>query len=478
MSQWEYDAVVVGAGPAGLTCAVRAARGGARVLLIEKDRRIGGTLHLSGGHLSAGGTSLQRAQGIDDDPDLHLADIDRISNGTHRSDLVRIAVDEAPGIIEWLVEAGMPMDPATPRIVYGHEPYEIARTVYGVEGGLSILQVLEAELDEATAAHDLTVWTNAPVTGLITDDDGRVTGVEVYRDGSEVEVHAPAVVIATGGYAADPELFEERHGVELVTVAARTSTGDGIHLGRSVGAALQGEGTYLPTFGGMPDPQSPQRANWAERLLLTTERPPREIYVDRSGRRWIAEDEPSIDAKERALTELPDQVFWTIFDDDAIAEAGGDNPPIVLGWGPDDLRGHANVRPGIHSADTLEELAALAGIDADGLVAAVASYNEAVAAGVDPEFGRQHLPAPIAVPPFYALHNQGIAVVTFDGLDIDDTFAVRDEDGNRIEGLFAVGEVIGAGATCGNSFCSGMLLTPALVFGKLLGERLSGTRRA
>jgi succinate dehydrogenase/fumarate reductase flavoprotein subunit len=466
-----YDVLVVGAGPAGLTCATLAARGGARVLLVEKDRRVGGTLHLSGGHLSAGGTSLQRARGIDDDPESHLADIARISHGTGRTDLIRLVVERAPDVVEWLVAGGMRFDPETPRIVYGHEPYEIPRTVYGVEGGLSVLQVLEAELDEARASYDLDVWTNCPVTGLLTDGPA-VVGAEVYRDGVEVEIVADAVVIATGGYGADADLFAERHGVALVTVAARTSTGDGIHLGRSVGAAIQGAGTYLPTFGGMPDPQAPHRANWAERLLLTTERPPREIYVDRDGQRWIAEDEPSIDAKERALTALPDQVFWTVFDDDAVARAGVDEPPIVLGWGPDDLRRHANVRPGVHAADTLAELADLAGIDAAGLVASVATYNAAVAAGVDADFGRTHLPAPIAAPPYYALHNQGIAVVTFDGLDIDDSFAVRDEDGARIAGLFAIGEVIGAGATCGNSFCSGMLLTPALVFGRMLGQML------
>src|SRR6478609_2379816 len=100
---WEYDVVVVGAGPAGLTCAIGAARGGARVLLVEKDRRIGGALHLSGGHLSAGGTSLQRAAGIEDTPELHLADIQRISNGTERTDLVRMVVEEAPAVVEWLV---------------------------------------------------------------------------------------------------------------------------------------------------------------------------------------------------------------------------------------------------------------------------------------------------------------------------------------------------------------------------------------
>src|SRR6478752_6091497 len=207
MAVAEYDVVVVGAGPAGLCCATRAARGGARVLLIEKDRRIGGTLHLSGGHLSAGGTSLQRDRGIVDSPGAHLADIARISQGTGRADLIGLVVEHAPAVVEWLVDSGMQFDPESPRIVYGHEPYEIARTVYGVEGGLSVLQVLEAELEEALAAHDLTLWTNAPVTGLRTDGSGQVAGVEVYRDGAEVEVDAAVVVIATGGYGADAELF-------------------------------------------------------------------------------------------------------------------------------------------------------------------------------------------------------------------------------------------------------------------------------
>lgn len=67
-----------------------------------------------------------------------------------------------------------------------------------------------------------------------------------------------------------------------------------------------------------------------------------------------------------------------------------------------------------------------------------------------------------------------ITLVTFQGLDIDASCAVVSEAGAAIPGLYAVGEVIGAGATCGNSFCSGMLLTPALTLGRLLGRLLGG----
>lgn len=467
-----WDVLVVGSGPAGLSVALHAAAGGARVLVVEKDDRIGGTLHLSGGHLSAGGTRRQRAHGIEDSPAAHLDDIRRISNGTAREDLIAIVAEHAPAMIDWLEERDFPFAAETPRIVYGHEPYRTARTYYGKDEGASILAVLRAELERSAVE----VWTRSPVTEILTDDEGAAVGLSVYRDGAEVELRAPAVVLATGGYGADPELFEELEGAPLVSAASRTSTGDGIHLGMSVGARLQGAGLYLPSFGGLPDPASPTRANWADRQILTSERAPREIYVDRSGRRWVAEDEPSIDAKERALVGIPDQTFWTVFDDAALSLAVGGPEQMIVGCSPDDVRRMANTRAGVHSADTLAELAALAGIDADGLVETVARYNAAVAAGEDPDFGRTHLPAPIATGPFYAIRNHAITLVTFQGLDIDDRFRVRDEAGEPIEGLHAVGEVIGAGATCGNSFCSGMLLTPALVFGRILGERLARDR--
>ena len=102
-------------------------------------------------------------------------------------------------------------------------------------------------------------------------------------------------------------------------------------------------------------------------------------------------------------------------------------------------------------------------------------YNEAVAAGADPDFGRTHLPLPLERGPFYAIRNHGISLVTFAGLDIDSDLRVRRTDGTPIPGLYAIGEVIGAAATCGQSFCSGMLVTPAITFGRLLGRRLAAS---
>lgn len=467
-----YDVVVVGAGSAGIPCAIHAAQSGGRVLLVEKDARIGGTLHITGGHLAAAGTRRQAERGIEDSVADHVADIRRITRGTAREDLVTIVAENAAETIEWLQDRDFAFAGETPRIVYGHEPYTTARTYYGKDEGLSILEVLRRELDETMATHDLTLWTHSPVVELRRDSDGRVAGVSVIRGRDEIHVDAQAVVLATGGYGSDPELFLELEGAPLISAAAKTSTGDGLHLGMSVGARLQGMGTYLPTFGGLPDPSTPGRANWNDRQRLTSERPPREIYVDRDGRRWVREDEESIDEKERALVNIPDQTFWTIFDDAALSLSFGTPNEMIVGKGPDAVRAVIDTRPGLHSAASIKELAEKAGIDPIGLATTVDDYNSYVAAGSDPDFARTYLPASISQPPFYAVRNHAITLVTFQGLDINDRFEVLDDAGQRIAGLYAIGEVIGAGATCGNSFCSGMLMTPALTFGRLLGQQL------
>ena len=196
-----YDVVVIGAGTAGIPCAISAAQGGARVLLVEKDSLIGGTLHISGGHLAAAGTRRQAERGIEDSPEAHLDDIRRISQGTAREDLIQIVASNAAQTVDWLDERGFAFAAETPRIVYGHEPYHTARTYYGRDEGMSILEVLRAELEKTQAGHDLTLWTNAPVTEIRQDDQGRVRGVTVYREGRDVEIDAPSVVIATGGFS-------------------------------------------------------------------------------------------------------------------------------------------------------------------------------------------------------------------------------------------------------------------------------------
>ena len=98
-------------------------------------------------------------------------------------------------------------------------------------------------------------------------------------------------------------------------------------------------------------------------------------------------------------------------------------------------------------------------------------YNRAQAGGRD-SLGREHLPLPIAKPPFYAIRMQGYYLLDTAGLAVDPRLRVIMRDRTPIPNLYAAGELIGMAALQGRSYCGGMSVTPALAFGRLLGESI------
>src|SRR5437870_13466730 len=72
----EADVVVIGAGAAGLSAAIKATDAGASVIVVEANYDIGGHAILSGGNVPlGGGTSAQRKYGIEDSPDTVFTDL-------------------------------------------------------------------------------------------------------------------------------------------------------------------------------------------------------------------------------------------------------------------------------------------------------------------------------------------------------------------------------------------------------------------
>jgi fumarate reductase flavoprotein subunit len=318
--------------------------------------------------------------------------------------------------------------------------------------------------DEHVSAGRIEGLLENELVDLLRDGDA-VTGVRARGAAGQVEVRAPATVLATGGYASDPALFAEvtPGSPRLVSAAWPTSRGDGIRIARRAGASFRGAEHYLPTLGGVE--REPGRVyDWPEFVNLTAaDRPPREIHVNVRGERFLAEDDPSPDRRERALLGQAGHRFWIVFDEDAL-----EGDPLGYVWDADTIRARAR------SASDLRELARIAGIDADGLADTVSAWNAVVAGKGADALGRQACDYAVARPPYYALETCATSMISFGGIGVDGELRVVDESGVPIPRLYAAGEILGAAATSGNAFCGGMLVTPALSFGRILGRRLGG----
>jgi fumarate reductase flavoprotein subunit len=462
-----YDVVICGAGTAGLACAIEAGEAGARVAVVEKEGEIGGTLHLSSGQMSAAGSRLQRSKGIEDSPEQHYGEILRMGRNRAQTELLRLAVEEAPRTIDWLEELGLRFPEEQPIIYYGHDPYERPRTYWGIELGYSILNVLRPRFDELVASGAVRLLLEHRLTELVVED-GAVVGLRAVGADGEVELRGRATVLASGGYVSNPELWAELHPDAPTLAGARhTSTGDGHLAVRAIGGVIRNAETHLPTFGGIET--SPGRTDiWeASPNLNPHNRLPREIYVNAAGERFIREDSPERDPCERVLLEQGGW-FWIVFDEASLDE----DDPLVIGWSVEMLKEFAARGQNAWVADDLRELARQAAIEPDGLVRSVERFNEAVRAGRD-ELGREHLEHPLATPPFYAVKAGACAVIGFAGIAVDGELRVVHADGKPIPNLYAAGEIVGAGATNGNAFAGGMMVTPALGFGRILGRKLA-----
>lgn len=466
----QLDLVILGAGAAGMPAAHFAALGGRRVTLVEVADRIGGSLHLSSGQMSAAGTRIQAAKNIADTPDDHFADVMRISGGTANADLVRLAVDNAADTLHWLLDNGLELLPEHPIIHYGHEPYSVPRTYWGPEEGRSILKVLAPLVNAAVEDGRIDLRLGTRLTG-IRRNDGAGLVLTLRSPRGDYEVMAQDVIIATGGYSANPELFQELAGQPLYGGGWEHNRGDGLMAAVEAGGSIVNRDYFLPTFAGVADPDAHGGVNFATQTYPQF-REPWELYVDPRGARFLREDEPSVDRRERALRDLPGMRFWALFDDRIRREA----PSFFMIGDWDSISGRFNRLPAYRSAPTIAELADAIGADKETVAATIAAYNEAVFSNSPDPLGRQHRPLPLREPPFYAVEHLGWSIVSFAGLGVNARLQVTAADGTPIPGLYAAGEVLGLGATAGNAFVGGMGVTPAMTFGRLLGTRLSERR--
>ncbi len=466
-----WDLIVVGGGTAGLPCALFAAQRGAKVLVIERSHLLGGTLDRSSGQMSAAGTKLQAALGIEDSTDAHFEDVMRISKGTVEPAIARLAVDNATYTVDWLTDRGFQVLPGHPVKTGGHEPYLTRRYQWADGAGRAVRKVLMGEVEEQVRRGNIKFLIRTDAVELIQDRAGAVQGVVARAaDGSLTDYRARTVALTTGGCAGNPKMYEEIHNVPLYgRMAYPYNLGAGLTMGLAAGGFLRGGEKYTTLFGSvLADTTVPSPPAGVGVIRDPLQRDPWEVYVNVDGARFVQEDNTSVDYREHALLAQPHHRYWIVFDQAILDQA----PPVVRGWDKARILAGFDRYHFFHRADTLAELAHWSGVDADGLAATVDQYNAAVAGGSDALFGRQHLPAPVTQPPFYAIRMQGTQILTFAGLGIDTQLRVIREDRTAVPNLYAAGEVMGAGATTGNALVNGMALTPALTFGRMIGQQV------
>jgi len=473
----QYDIVIVGAGTAGMMCAIFAAKRDLHVLVLEKSDHVGGSMHWSGGHMSAGGTKHQKSKGIADSPDLHYADIIRINEGTGDLDLIRKAVDLAPALIDWLDDEGFEFDPICPRIVYGHVPYEIARTHYGVDNAKTTLKTIMPHWEEGVTSGHITIMLEHTATRL-EKKGSRYETVHCDTDGGPKSYGGRHIVLTTGGYGSNPEFFHEQHpGIPLVSAAYPNSTGDGVDLVLNEGGTFRYPEHHLSSMGGIELPVGSGRCDfyegWAS-VLTSVYRQPRDIYVDSQGNRFMKEDEINPDTRERIMLSKDIWHFWIIFDEAALLERdeNGQENAVIINWNTDKIKEEAKRARFLFVNDSIEELAKQIDVPGDNLMSTVTKFNRMVDDGVDSDYGRTYLKNKVSDGPFYALKVHASVLVTFGGVTVNKELEILDKKGQRLEGLYGAGEILGLGATSGGAFCSGMAITPALSFGRWLGETL------
>ncbi|OKI07255.1 L-aspartate oxidase [Streptomyces sp. CB02923] len=223
----EADVVVVGSGVAGLTAALRCAAAGRRTVVVTKARLDDGSTRWAQGGIAA-------ALGEGDTPEQHLEDTLVAGAGLCDETAVRTLVTEGPDAVRRLIATGarFDTDPGSDEIALTREGGHHRRRIAHAGGDATGAEISRALVD-AVRAQGLRTVENALVLDLLTDAEGRTAGVTLHVMGEGQHdgvgaVHAPAVVLATGGMG---QVFS-------ATTNPAVSTGDGVALALRAGAEV------------------------------------------------------------------------------------------------------------------------------------------------------------------------------------------------------------------------------------------------
>lgn len=460
------DVIVVGAGISGLAAALDLGRGGANVVVVDMSSVYGGHAVMSQGAVSIVATPMQARAGIQDSPDLAYGDFHRWGESPD-SQWVRYYVDHSSReIYDWLDELGVRFAD-----VWASTGNSVPREHLPVGRGIGLVTPIYRACVELDNIDFL--W-NGKVEKLLVER-GRVVGVAVrdLRTGNERELRGKAVVLATGGFQSNLDMVRQfwpaefRFPERILAGSGRNSIGLGHQMAEAAGGELLHMDYQWNYFTGLPDPRYPGTDRGLNATNLYG------ILVNAEARRfanfhgWAKEVMPKL-LKQEKMT------CWNIFDEASklhFTVSGSD-------WGDFKKVDKLILQNTelVKKADTLEQLAKLAGLPPQNLVETVARYNQLVEQGEDTDFGRfgpgtrpfSNTASPkIGTPPFYAMQTFPLTRKSMGGVAIDLEARVLDKAKRPIPGLYAVGELAGLAGINGKAALEGTFLGPCIVTGRV-----------
>lgn len=360
----------------------------------------------------------------------------------------------------------------------------VRASVFG-ERVAAIGQSLVARLRLAMKDRGIPLWLNSPMTELLTDADGSVTGALVYRNGTTQRIGARrGVILASGGF--DHDLAWRKEHQPLVdqdwSFGNPAAMGDGIRAGQRVGAAaeLLDEAWWFPAI---------QWPDGRMQFMLNERMMPAQFIVNGEGKRFINEAAPYMDfghamieGQKSGVTHIP---CWLITDHRSFNRyVVGGHLPIPKIPGAPVPTGH-KVPPAwldsgvVKAASNWDELANGIGVPADQLQKTAMRFNELARKGHDDDFNRGDsiydnyygdptLPNPnlypLGDPPYYAFRIVLGDLGTSGGLCTDEYARVLRPDDTVVRGLYAVGNT--SAPVMGRSYAgAGATIGPAMTFG-------------
>jgi fumarate reductase flavoprotein subunit len=473
------DVIVMGSGVAGLAAALTAAEEGAKVILCEKQRALGGTSNFFQGTFAVE-SHLQRAEFITYTRDEAFKGIMEYSHWRADPRLVRVIVDQSAATIAWLEQQGVEFVEVMNNMPGAPRTYHVPRGT-----GEAVVKALATR----AKARGVDVRLSCPVTQLL-KTSGAATGALVEQDGDEVELRAPAVVVASGGYLSNKEWVKKftgfELGVDVVPVGNVGKTGDGIRMAWEAGAGKSGvEVLELLRIG-------PLGPGHLEKSPLEYAAVQPELWVDSDGRRFCDETVTFYEtAMGNASARTRNGCSYTILDTAAVerlmtrgidkSHGTGLRPGAQL---PDLARDLENALqsgdPEVFGADSVEELAGKIEVPPAELRSAVDEYNRFALQRHDDLFAKdpQFMRALVG-PRFYAIRARTICLGTMGGIRINERCEAVDANGKAIPGLYAAG--YDAGGMYGDSYpirpSSGLSSAFAINSGRVAGRNAARMER-